>query len=307
MKQTFRKKREQTEKQREHSSIVNPCVRQPPPHFEPLDSIFLHHLGYQPYSVFERLVETGNRLGRVLAAVGAGTLAGSTGALGSVGTAVALGLVGAGNVLESGDVGVLRAGIAGAGTGLAAALGEGGAAVALGLVGARDRLNTRDVAVLGARAAGTLAGSAAAGLGGAAAVARGLLGALNWVDARDLWVLCAGVASALARSTRAAGEVGAAVALGPVGAGNGVHVHVHVAGGLLLEVGEVACFVVYVNDLLGALVVELAELLAGGCSKSFVEVGVETAPAGVGLFGDFILGVDSLGPFTSFELGIEIG
>lgn len=72
-----------------------------------------------------------------------------------------------------------------------------------------------------------------------------------------------------------------------------------------LKVGQMTSLVVDVEDLLVSGLVEASQLLASRGADSLLEVGVQAAPASVGLVGDTILGVDGLCLLSCLVLAVE--
>lgn len=72
-----------------------------------------------------------------------------------------------------------------------------------------------------------------------------------------------------------------------------------------LKVGQMTSLVVDVEDLLVSGLVEASQLLASRSTDSLLEVGVQAAPASVGLVGDTILGVDGLCLLGCLVLAVE--
>lgn len=73
-----------------------------------------------------------------------------------------------------------------------------------------------------------------------------------------------------------------------------------------LEIGQVAGFVVDIEDLLVALLVEASQLLTGWGAQSLLKVRVHGAPASGSLLGNSVLGIDSLSLLGCLVLAVKV-
>ena len=74
-----------------------------------------------------------------------------------------------------------------------------------------------------------------------------------------------------------------------------------------LQVSQATCFCVDILDFLVSLGIEIGQFLSSGGSQGLLEITANSSPAGGGLVGDSVTGIDSLGFIRSFELCIEVG